>query len=130
VLVFSLKYTRIMYCDSVAWKKKDIQSRSTNQAKIVGRLLSAYMFPKIPDDSWEFVELAKQDRFQYTDHLDMDDCGYHIMNFMSAALEDRHVINDKKTFASWKNNFFTSYNEVNPKGISCVSEGLLCQHLS
>jgi hypothetical protein len=65
------------------------------------KLLASYMFPALGSDDWSFEELPKRYRFQKKNNLD---CGFHLLNFMEAAIEDRSIIYDREEFITWKKN--------------------------
>lgn len=65
-------------------------------------LFAMFIFPSIQDIEWTFEELDYRDRFQETA---LADCGFHIINFVIAALSDTRIINDKLTFSVLKKEF-------------------------
>ncbi len=91
-MVFSTKYRKIIHCDSIA------TFTPSEQLKEDAKLLASYMFPAVGSNEWSFEVLNKQDRFQRNNL----DCGFHLLNFIEAALEDRSVLSDSELFIQWK----------------------------
>lgn len=68
-----------------------------------------FIFPSIQVLEWEFEELDYRDRFQDSD---LGDCGFHIINFILAVLNDCRIINDKLTFSMLKRKYAKILNCV------------------
>lgn len=111
LVVFSTKYRKIIYCDSVA--KIPLYGYMEEDTK----LLASYMFPALGSDDWSFEELPKRCRFQKNNA----DCGFHLLNFMEAAIEDRSVIYDREEFITYKKNKALLLNVASQQSLSSNS---------
>ena len=79
LVVISLKYKQIMMCDSL--DNNDLPLRCVEDTVSFLR----YYYPEIPETDWRYDTLNAADRFQNAELK--TDCGFHILNFMHAALK-------------------------------------------
>lgn len=70
------------------------------------KLLALYMYPCVKLETWDFEILNDCYRFQMKNY---GDCGYHILNFMKAAVEDTKINNDSIEFADFKKGIAQNY---------------------
>lgn len=84
-------------------KEFDDDDRFLESAK----LLALYMYPCVKLETWDFQILNDCYRFQKDKY---EDCGYHILNFMKAAVEDTEINKDSIDFAKFKKGIADNYN--------------------
>jgi hypothetical protein len=81
-----------MYCDSVS------QSQTYNQVYFNIDLLASYMFPSISASEWGICQVQQHYRFQSYHN----DCGFHLLNFALAAVDDVRIDTNNLAFAQLK----------------------------
>lgn len=94
-----------MFCDSIRGSPPKVLKILTSNIK----LFAMFIFPSIQVSEWEFEELDSRDRFQDTD---LGDCGFHMINFILAVLNDCRIVNDKLTFSILKRKYAEILNCV------------------
>ena len=83
LVVISLKYKQIMKCDSL--DDNDLPLRCVEDTISFLR----YYYPEIPGTDWRYDTLNAADKFKNSE-LNID-CGFHILNFMHAALKNARI---------------------------------------
>jgi Ulp1 family protease len=83
LVVISIKYKLILFCDSIP--------SSQMPDGIIDNTVSflRYYYPEISENEWKYDTLNSSDRFQNTNQN--LDCGFHILNFMRAALQNTRI---------------------------------------
>ena len=94
LVVISMKYKQIMMCDSL--DNNDLPLRCVDDSVSFLR----YYYPEIPETDWRYDTLNAADRFQNAE-LNTD-CGFHIINFMHAALKNARIPLLHDTFNEFK----------------------------
>jgi Ulp1 family protease len=92
LLAFSTKYLQIMYCDSVS------KSETFSDVLLNIDLLASYMFPSILAAEWKTSQVQQHYRFQSSHN----DCGFHLLNFARAAVDDVRIETNNLAFAKLK----------------------------
>lgn len=94
LVVISLKYKQIMMCDSL--DNNNLPVRCVEDTVSFLR----YYYPEIPESDWRYDTLNAADKFQ---NLELNtDCGFHILNFMHAALKNARIPLLHETFNEFK----------------------------
>ena len=94
LVVISLKYKQIMMCDSL--DNNNLPVRCVEDTVLFLR----YYYPEIPESDWRYDTLNAADKFQ---NLELNiDCGFHISNFMHAALKNARIPLLHETFNEFK----------------------------
>lgn len=95
-MAFSPPYRKIIYCDSIATlRPADHLERKDNLL-----LLAYFMFPFITTYDWELEKIHDADSFQNSGLH--NDCGFHVLNFANAAIDNDHIENDILLFSQFK----------------------------
>jgi hypothetical protein len=85
-----------MYCDSI----KSSSTSAFDRISANADLLASFMFPSIKASEWTIEQVEKRYRFQKTSFLD---CGFHLLNFVNAAVADERISTNSLEFATFKN---------------------------
>jgi hypothetical protein len=91
-----------MFCDSVRSHTIDAFQRISANAD----LLASYMFPSIGASEWTIEQVQARYRFQKIHFLD---CGFHLLNFVNAAVRDTRIEYDPSAFANFKSKLANMY---------------------
>lgn len=108
-MAFNAKYQKIIFCDSIKGSKIFEKIHPNID------LLASYFFPSIKAVEWTTEQVIEQYRFQ----TNRNDCGFHLVNFLSAAVDDRRIIDDEIVFEKNKASFAT---EIKEHGIATENE--------
>lgn len=94
LIVISIKNRLILVCDSIA--ESSIPERCIEDTVSFLR----YYYPEIQETSWRYDTLHNSDRFQNV-NLNKD-CGFHILNFIHAAIKNAIIPQLHNTFNAFK----------------------------
>ena len=105
LVVISIKHRLILLCDSIA--ESLIPERRIEDTVSFLR----YYYPEIQETQWRYDTLQKADRFQNV-NLNKDCCGFHILNYIHAALKNARIPQLHKTFNKFKAHTEKLLNEL------------------
>ena len=119
LIVVSIKHRLILMCDSIA--ESLIPERCIEDTVSFLR----YYYPEIQETQWRYDTLQKADRFQNV-NLNKD-CGFHILNFIHAALKNARIPQLHETFNKFKARTEKQLNELqNPALTRSTSSYCAC----
>lgn len=88
----------IKMCDSIIWDTAKTYNLPPYLIRDVNSFLD-YYYPKKKDE-WVVEDLLQEERFQ--NPLCEVDCGYHILNYIEAACENRRIHSQGNEFVKYK----------------------------
>ena len=94
LVVISIKQRLIIMCDSILTSKMPIRCIDDTVSFLL------YYYPDIPREEWRYDNLNIADRFQEV-HRNLD-CGFHILNFLHAALKNARIPRLHDAFNAFK----------------------------
>ena len=119
--MISVPLKLIIFCDSIFRTDKNAP---LNWLKDTLSFLD-YIFPD-SRDQWSYDYLYRKECFQKNDY----DCGFHVINFVSHALEDSRVNFNPDSFQSLKSRVDALFKDItspspipNSKKRSCTIDG-------